>query len=171
MRTLVISVAAVALSAGFALANPGADQLAKQAGVPANAYTQAQLIELLQAQRDNDDVRIAFIMSQAGQNSVSRSDMGAGAVSNDAQLAASAGVAPGLYTADELQRLITAKRNNDNQLRDFILSGQSRVESDPARVVTPGQQQMAAVLGVDASQYTLTQLTQLYAEWVGDNNS
>lgn len=166
MRTLMISVAAVALSAGFAFANPGTDQLASQAGVSANDYTQAQLIELLQAQRDNDDARIRFIMSQAGQNTMMEGEV----VSNDAQLAAAAGVAPGLYTANELQRLITAKRNNDSQLTNFILSGQNRVEGNAASVVTPGQEQMAAVLGVDASQYTLNELTMLYAKWMNDRS-
>ncbi|MDO8884872.1 hypothetical protein [Pseudotabrizicola sp.] len=170
MRTLMISAAAVALSAGFAFASPGIDQLANQAGVSPNGYTQAQLIELLQAQRENDDARVRFIMSQAARTDVSRSAMGGATVSNDAQLAAAAGVAPGLYTTNELQRLITAKRNNDTQLVDFILSGQNRAEGNPASVVTPGQVQMAAILGVDASQYTLTELTQLYAEWVGNNS-
>jgi ribonuclease D len=171
MRTLMISAAALALTAGFALANPGLEQLANQAGVSANDYTQAQLIQLLQAQRDNDDALVGYIMSQASQNTVSRSDMGAGVVSNDAQLAAAAGVAPGSYTANELQRLITANRNNDMQAADFILSGQNRVDSNPASVVTPGQAQLAAALGVDAAQYTLSELTQLYAEWFGSDNS
>lgn len=170
MRTLLISAAALALTAGLAAANSGTAQLAAQAGVSANDYTQAQLIQLLQAQQDNDDTRIRFIMAQAGQDTMSRSDMGAGAVSNDAQLAAAAGVEPGRFTASELQRLITAKRNNDTQLTNFILSGQNRAESNPAGVVTPGQAQLAATLGVDASQYTLTELTALYADRVGDDS-
>ena len=170
MRTLMISAAALALSAGVALANPGIDQLAAEAGVSPNGYTQNQLIQLLEAQRDDDTARAAFIMSQAGQNGVIRSDMGAGSVSNDAQLAALAGVEPGVYTINELQRLIEAKADNDNQEVNFILSGENRAEAAPANVVTPGQAQLAATLGVDASQYTLAELTQMYGEWLADRS-
>lgn len=170
MRTLMISAAALALSTGFALANSGTAQLAAQAGVSANDFTQSQLIQLLDAQRDNDDERVAFILSQAGDNTVSRSNMGDAAVSTDAQLAAAAGVEPGVYTTNELQRLIEAKRNNENEEAAFILSGQNRADSNASGVVTPGQAQIAAILGVDASEYTLAELTQLYAAWI-DNRS
>ncbi|RGP38404.1 hypothetical protein [Pseudotabrizicola alkalilacus] len=170
MRTLMISAAALALTAGFAAANPGTDQLAAQAGVSANDYTQTQLIQLLQAQQDNDEARVRFIMSQAGEGAVSRSDMGAGVASTDAQLAAAAGVEPGRFTINELQLLIEAKRDNDTQMTDFILSGQNRANGKPAEVVTPGKAQLAAVLGVDASQYTLTELTALYDQTVGNRS-
>lgn len=170
MRTLMISAAALALTAGFAAANPGIDQLAANAGVSPEGYTQAQLIELRQAQLDNDDARVQFIMSQAGDTSMIRSDMGAGA-SADAQLAATAGVEPGVYTTNELKRLIEAKRNNDTQTTNFILSGESRAAANPASVVTPGQAQMAAVLGVDASDYSLSELSALFADHVTDNRS
>jgi len=170
MRTLMMSAAALALTAGIAAANPGTQQLAASAGVSATDYTQAQLIQLLEAQRDNDTARVRFIMAQAGQDSMTRSDMGAGVVSNDAQLAASAGVEPGRFTINELQRLILAQRENDTQSIDFILSGQNRAEGNPAEVVTPGQAQMAASLGVDASQYTMAELTQLYADWQNDRS-
>ncbi|MFN4155037.1 MAG: hypothetical protein ACK4HF_10300 [Paracoccaceae bacterium] len=170
MRTLMISAAALALTAGIAAANPGVAQLAAQAGVPANDYTQAQLIQLLQAQQDNDDARVRFIMAQAGHGGVSRSDMGAGAVSADTQLAAAAGVESGRFTINELQLLIEAKRDNDTQMTNFILSGQNRANGNAPEVVTPGKAQLAALLGVDASQYTLNELAALYNEKVGDNS-
>ena len=166
MRTLMISAAAVAFSAGIAFANSGTNQLASQAGVSANDYTQTQLIDLLQAQRDNDTARIRFIMTQAGQNATSGGEV----VSNDAQLAAAAGVEPGLYTANELQRLISAKQNKNTKLKSFILSGENRVGGNEASLVTPGQEQIAALLGVDPSQYTLNELTMLYAQWRGDRS-
>ncbi|MDR7123574.1 hypothetical protein [Pseudotabrizicola sp. 4114] len=162
MRTLMISAAALALTAGIAAANPGTNQLAAQAGVSANDYTQSQLIQLLQAQKDNDQARIRFIMSQAGE--------GTGAASTDVQLAAAAGVEPGRFTINELQLLIEAKRDNDTQMTNFILSGQNRANGKPAEVVTPGKAQLAAVLGVDASQYTLTELTALYQQTVGNRS-
>lgn len=170
MRIVMLSAAALALSAGLAVANPGTAQLAAQAGVSANDYTQAQLLQLLDAQRDNDDARIRFIMSQAGQNTVSRSNMGDGAVSSDVQLAAAAGVEPGRFTTNELQRLIVAKQDNDTHTIDFILSGQNRAQGNAADVVTPGQAQFAATLGVDASQYTLAELTIMYADWLRDRS-
>ena len=170
MRTLMISAAALALTAGIAAANPGLDQLAAQAGVSANDYTQGQLIQLLDAQRDNDVERIKFIKSQAGNGAAIRSDMGAGSASTDAQLAAAAGVEPGRFTINELQLLIEAKRDNDTQMTNFILSGQNRANGKPANVVTPGQAQLAALLGVDASQYTLAELTALYADQIDDRS-
>lgn len=170
MRTLMISAAALALTAGIAAANPGIAQLAANAGVSPEGFTQAQLIELRQAQLDNDDARVRFILSQAG-DAMTRSDMGAGVASSDAQLAATAGVEPGVYTTNELKRLIEAKRNNDTQTINFILSGESRADANPASVVTPGQAQMAAVLGVDPSNYTLAELSALFAEHVSDNRS
>lgn len=166
MRTLMISAAALALTAGIAAANPGLDQLAASAGVSANDYTQGQLIQLLAAQRDNDEERVRFIMSQAGQGAA----LGANATSTDAQLAAAAGVEPGRFTINELQLLIEAKRDNDIQMTNFILSGQNRADGNPATVVTPGQAQLAALLGVDPSQYTLAELSKLYADLNDDRS-
>ncbi|NEX47684.1 hypothetical protein [Pseudotabrizicola algicola] len=163
MRTLMISAAALALTAGIAAANPGVAQLAAIAGVSPNAFTQAQLIQLIEAQRDNDDITVDFILSQAAGADVTRSDMGTVSASGDAQLAASAGVEPGRFTANELQLLIEARQQNDNEMVDFILSGANRAQSGTS-VVTPGQAQLAASLGVDASQYTFSELTALYAE-------
>lgn len=168
MRVLMISTAALVLTAGIAAANSGIDQLAASAGVSPEGFTQAQLIQLVDAQRANDDARINFILSQAGQGGVSRSDMGEGTVSQDAQLAALAGVAPGLYTTNELQRLVAAQRANDDALVNFILTGQNRNGGNSASAVTPGQAQLAARLGVDASDYTLTELTQLYNDRFND---
>lgn len=164
MRTLMISAAALALTAGLAAANPGTDQLAAQAGVSANDYTQTQLIQLLDAQRNNDDERANFILSQAGQNTTAEG------LSTDAQLAAAAGVEPGRFTINELQLLIEAKRDNDTRMTNFILSGQNRADGNVPSVVTPGQAQLAALLGVNASDYSLAELTKLYADRI-DNRS
>lgn len=168
MRIIMMTAAALALTTGLASANPGVDQLAAAAGVSPNGFTQAQLIQLLDAQRDNDTQRVQFILSQADQSSVAISNMGAAGVSSDAQLAAKAGVEPGRFTVNELERLVRADRENDTQTRNFILSGQNRVEA--TGVVTPGKQQLAATLGVDAADYTLSELSALYAEAVRDQS-
>ncbi|MFN7225314.1 MAG: hypothetical protein ACK4MS_14975, partial [Paracoccaceae bacterium] len=141
---------------------------ASLAGVAPEGFTQVQLIQLLDAQRTNDDARIRLILSQAGQSAVSRSDMGAIEASGNEQLAALAGVAPGLYTSNELQRLIRAQRTGDDALANFILTGQNRAAENPASAVTPGQVQLAALLGVDASDYTLSELTQMHADRFND---
>ncbi|MCU0898894.1 MAG: hypothetical protein MUC82_00190 [Cypionkella sp.] len=163
MRILTLSAAALALTAGLAAANPGVDQLAAEAGVAPGVLTQAQLIRLIDAQRDNDDATVRFILSQAGQADVTRSNMGAGSVSSDAQLAAAAGVAPGQYTTNELYMLIEARRDNDQQRADFILSGEIRngasVDGSAA-----AKAQLAGPLGVNPDDYTLSELVQLNAD-------
>jgi hypothetical protein len=166
MRIIMMTAAALALTSGIAAANPGLDQLAASAGVSGNGLSQAQLIQILDAQRDNDTQRVEFILSQAGQGSVAISNMGGAGASVDAQLAARAGVEPGRFTTNELERLIRADRENDTQTRAFILSGESRADANPSNVVTPGQEQLAAVLGVNAADYSLAELTVLYADLV-----
>jgi hypothetical protein len=169
MRKLLISAAALALSAGVAVANPGLEQLAASAGVSAKDFSVAQLVRLTEAQRNNDADEVRFILSQAGQGGLSRSDMGTGNVSQDAQLAAAAGVAPGLYSANELQRLIEARRNNDAEAINFLLSGGNRNGAAPADVVSPGKAQLAASLGLNPADYTLNQLIAIKAEQLSDS--
>ncbi len=168
MRILILSTLAVAttLSAGMAAASSGLDQLAASAGVSANDFTAAQLIQLRDAQRDNDQERISFILSQAGTGTVTRSDMGSSEISQNAQLAASAGVAPGLYTTGELQVLIEAKRDNDIERARFILSGENRKGASPTSAVSPGKAQLAAALGLNAADYSLAELARLHAEQI-----
>lgn len=167
MRKFTLSALALAavLSAGAVSAqsvNPGVAQLAAIAGVSPEGFTANQLQRLIQAQRDQDREEVAFILSQAGAD-VSRADT-TGVASSDAQLAALAGVEPGVYSTNELQRLIDAERNNDSETVNFILSGENRKEAAPASAVTPGEQQLAATLGVDPADYTLSELTAMYAD-------
>lgn len=172
MRILTLSALALstALSAGVASANSGVDQLAAIAGVQASDFTATQLVQLTDAQRDNDQQRIDFILSQARTNAMTRSDMGGAAASQDAQLAADAGVAPGLYTNAELQMLIDAKRNNNSNRVQYILSGDNRAEAAPTSSVSPGKAQLAAFLGLNPADYSLTELTRLYSEQVGSSD-
>ena len=74
------------------------------------------------------------------------------------QLAKLAGVAPGTYSASELALIIDANKNKNAQYKAYILSGANRVASAEAAVVTPGEVQLAASLGVDPAQYTLAEL-------------
>jgi hypothetical protein len=168
MRKLTLSIAALAaaLTAGVASAqsvNPGVAQLAASVGVSATAFTPAQMIRLEQAQRENDQQTIDFILSQAN-GAVSRSDKGASVSAGDVQLARIAGVEPGLYSTAELSRLIDAQRNDRSDEVNFILSGENRTAAADASVVTPGEAQIAAFLGVNPAEYTLAELTALAAE-------
>lgn len=164
--TLTIAALATALTAGVVSAqtvNPGVAQLAASVGVSATSFTPAQLIRLEQAQRENDQHAIDFILSQAN-GSVSRSDKGASLSAGDVQLSRIAGVEPGLYTTSELVRLIDAQRDNNTEVVDFILSGTNREGDQPASAVTPGEAQLAASLGLDPADYTLTELGKLYTD-------
>lgn len=165
MRKLTVSTLTLvaALAGGAALAqsvSPGVAQLAASAGVSAEGFTTNQLIRLLDAQRENDRKTIAFILSQRGAE-VSRTEQGtvnAGA----AQLAASVGVDAGQFSLSELVRLDRALEKNDTATVRFILSGGLGNGAIPA--TGPGAQQMAAALGIDASGYTLSELTRLYVD-------
>ena len=80
--------------------------------------------------------------------------------SSDAQLAASAGVESGVYTAAELQAIIEAKRDNDNRAVAFITSGANR--TNPAASTDGiGLEQLARAAGVQPGQYTQAELVGL----------
>lgn len=160
IRTYAASVALIALSsASFAQSiNPGVAQLALEAGVAPGAYTQAQLIELHDAQRDNDANAVAYILSQganAGNTTLSSSSQPAQGV---VQLAKLAGVEPGAYTQDELVRLRDAQLNNRPAEVNYILSHENRANGDGFNA---GKEQLAKLAGVNAADYTLAQLTDL----------
>lgn len=104
MQKMTLAAALFALTAGVAQAqtNPGVAQLAGLAGVSADGFTQAQLIQLIEAQRDGDTDTVNFILSQRGAD-VGRADTaGFGSSAGKAQLAAQAGVNPDDYSLAEL---------------------------------------------------------------------
>lgn len=168
MRILTLSTIALAtaLSAGVAAANPGIEQLAASAGVSAADFTPDQLIRLVDAQRENDRRTIDFIMGQS-KGTVSRSTMGESTSVGAAQLALAAGVEPGRFTNAELIRLTRAQRDNETDEVAFILSGKNRVEASAG--VSAGKAQLAASIGVNPQDYTLTELTRLTST-SSDNN-
>jgi hypothetical protein len=77
--------------------------------------------------------------------------------SNDAQLAASAGVAVGQYSASELQLIIEARKDNDASALSYYLSGVNR--ADHGAGDTSGQ--MAKLAGVQSGSLTAADLTNL----------
>ena len=153
---LTLSALVVALSAGAALAGVpqnGSDQLSLIAGVEPGTLSNTELNRLIEAKRDNDAREVAFILSKAGQRS--------GPVAGDAQTAALLGVEAGRFTAAELQILTEARRNNDAETVAWILSGDNR--QGEAETASAGKAQLAAILGVDANQYSLAELTAIAA--------
>lgn len=80
-----------------------------------------------------------------------------------------AGVQPGVYTAAELNRIQEAQRENDREELHFVLSGESRKPASPAYVVTEGEAMLAAIAGVDAADYTLSELIMLQPESSNDD--
>lgn len=168
MRILTLSTIALAtaLSAGVAAANPGLEQLAASAGVAAADFTPDQLIRLVDAQRENDRRTIDFIMGQS-KGTVSRSTMGESTSVGATQLALAVGVEPGRFTNAELIRLARAQRDNETDEVAFILSGKNRVEASAG--VSAGKAQLAASIGVNPQDYTLTELTRLTST-SSDNN-
>lgn len=85
---------------------------------------------------------------------------GASTASSDAQLAASAGVQSGVYTAAELQAIIDAKRDNDSRGVAFITSGANRA-NPAASTDGVGLEQLARAAGVQPGQYTQAELVGL----------
>ena len=116
-------------------------QMAASAGVAPGLYTDAQLVQLIEAKRDGDAQRVAFILSQAG---------------NGATVSTSGGSAANALAQETLLR--EAIREGDSTAVAYIQSGADRSAANPASVVTPGEAQLAAIVGVDPADYTLNEL-------------
>ncbi len=172
MRLLTITALTLSTAIGFSVpafaeTNPGVAQLEVEAGVPAGSLSTNDLYRLIRAMRDDDTQTVNFIKARAGLVQDGSVD---GAVviipvDGDEQLARDAGVENGVYTTNELRRLILAKRDNDQNIIDFIMAGGDRAMSEARGEVTPGEEQIATELGVDPKLYTLQELTEMKARW------
>jgi hypothetical protein len=84
------------------------------------------------------------------------------------QLARIAGVSPNGFTQAQLFRLIKAQDEGDRDEIDFILSQRDgsvgRAELAGEAGTSLGKAQLAAALGVDPQDYTLSELTGLLGE-------
>jgi hypothetical protein len=162
---IAVTLAGGAYAAPTTGVNPGTAQLALFAGVQADKYTADELIQIVNAKRNNDISTLNFYLN--GENRAAPSpSLNAG----DIQLARIVGVVPGEYSANELNRIIDARRNNNTNEVAFILNHGNRVQPADASVVTPGEAQLAAELGVDPAAFTLSELTTMYAAKVSANN-
>lgn len=165
IRNLTISALLLAAVSGTAFAasptpglNAGNVQLALSAGVEPGRHTTAELVAIIDARNNNEADRLAYYLSGANRDGVT------GAAAGWDQFARGLGVEPGQFTPAELQRLDRALQDGDREEVSFILSGENRREANPAEVVTPGEAQLAAAIGVDPAQYTLAELVALQPE-------
>lgn len=156
LKSILPAAIVSALLAGTAFAgSPSTDsQLAASAGVPAGQYTAAELINIIEARRDNNQTALDYYLSGVNREA-------SGSTIGSAELARAAGVPAGQYTVNELTVIIEAKRDGDLDLANFYASGKNRVPANEASVVTPGEATLAALVGVDPAQYTLAELIQM----------
>ena len=159
MLKSILTPALIALSLA-GVANAGQistdTQLAGAAGVPAGQYTTAELQNIITARSENDATSLQFYLTHTNRAEVDGDSSG--------QLAKLAGVAQNKYSANELQRIINAKVNNDTETVAYVVSGQDRVNADIPGTVTAGKAQLAGVLGLNPADYTVAQLVTLDAQ-------
>ena len=154
------AIAAILLTGtAFAGSLSSDNQLALSAGVQPGQYTAAELVNIIEARRENDSSALNFYLS--GENRVSETKV----VQGTGQLAEIAGVEPGKYTAAELLNIITARSDGDTGTAAYFLSGENRKAVSPASAVTPGEAMLAASAGVDPAQYTLAELIAMQNEF------
>ena len=160
LKSVIPTAVFAALLAGTAFAgSPSSDaQLAASAGVPAGQYTAAELINIIEARRENNLSALDYYLSGVNRENSATRNIGS------AELARAAGVPAGEFTVNELVVIIEAKRDGDPALAEFYASGQNRVPANEASVVTPGEATLAALAGVDPAQYTLAELVQMTAD-------
>lgn len=86
-----------------------------------------------------------------------------------AQLAALLGVSAQDYSLAELAQLDVARSDNDPVLEAFILSRGAQSDSGVVGSVSDGKAQLAAQLGVNAADYSLSDLAALAVARDGAN--
>ncbi|NDR59376.1 hypothetical protein [Aliiruegeria sabulilitoris] len=157
-RTVLFTALALTL-AGPALAS---DQLARSLGVEAGAYSTGELIALRTALENGEHAKVNDILS--GSITKGRTD-------SSAQFAASVGADSNYSTADVIA-LRSALEDSEQQTARFIRNSAGEDEGFVASTksgISAGQAQLAASLGVDASDYSLSELVKLKADQSSDN--
>ncbi|WOI58069.1 hypothetical protein [Palleronia sp. LCG004] len=149
--------------AAFALASPAvaANQLARSVGVDDGAYTTNELIVLRRAQEENDDLRLKLITDHTVISTKNASS------NTQSQLAKSLGVEGGKYTTNELIELRRARQENDEELENFITEANAGTTQGVERAE---RAQLADALGLNAEDYTRSELARLYFAAYSDND-
>lgn len=169
----LLTATALSLTLGLGAvqaASPGLNQIAASLGVNADNYTAAQLTRLSTAVSDNDAQEISYVLSLAGKGDASSVSAVPSTSAAATQMALIENVEPGRFTLNELQQLSQARKDNNQDAVDYILSGANREVRGAVGEVSPGMAQLAALLGVDAANYSNADLAKLVAESVNSND-
>jgi hypothetical protein len=163
LKTMLIVGAAVMVSpmmtaTAFAAddVSPGHAQLASQAQVNAGDYTVAEIAAILDARAEGDAETEAYILSHGNREAAEPVEV---VTQGEKQIAASLGVDATKFSLAELAAIKTAREEGDDAGEAFVLSHANRAEANSAEVVTAGEFQIAASLGVDPAEYTLAELS------------
>lgn len=154
LSALVLALAAPAAFAAGSVSNDA--QLAARAGVQPGAYSVAELNALIDARKDGDANAVAFILNHG-----LRAEEQTGTPAAR-QLESALNVEPGRYTYAELRAIAAERHRSDAPGAALAIAALNRSPADPA-VVTPGEAQIAAQLGLDPAQFTATELAALRA--------
>lgn len=161
MNRLHLVAASLALTAaGLAAAQaatPGAEQLAARLHLNPDAYTETELNVIDEALRTGDTTTANFYIK--GEN---RAALPAAVTPGRAQIAASLRLNPADYSLAELTVIDSARKAGNTDLAAFYTSGRNREIRGGLGEVSQGKAQLAAALGLNPADYTLTQLSARY---------
>lgn len=125
----LVSLAAGATSA-FA-ASPSLNQLAIGLDLDPAGYSQADLVKLQSAKRDNDPTSYQHILEGRPSPAEDRNSAA------HRQLAAGLAIDASQFSANEILRIRAAVREGDDTTVDYIVSGESRKEAGVAPDIRP----------------------------------
>ena len=164
MKNIAFAAVALALTAGAVGAgpvNPGKAQIAAQLGLDPAAYSSTELQLITKARKENEPRSEQFYVTHTNR-AIQSGDVGV-ATEGKAQVAAQLGLDPAAYSSAELS-LINAARERDDRLAEaFYVNHDNRNGASEAASLTPGHVQLAASLGVNAADYTTSELAVLKA--------
>ena len=151
MNRILLTTALALTLAGPALAS---DQLARSLGVEPGVYSTSELIALRSALENDEQAAARAILSR---------DVTKGAVDSPAQLAASVGVDDS-YSLADVAALRSAESDDEQAAVNFIRESggvTKGVTTSTKSGVSAGQAQLAASLGVNPTEYSLSELVKL----------
>jgi hypothetical protein len=154
IATFLVFAIGAATAAAAEATSPGAAMLARLLGVAPGAYSVAELIQL-QAARDENDVEATNHVLKRGT---------AVEVTRPASFVMADKGSPAALTLNQEVRLARAAREdgNDEALDLAVLRHEiAGTRPFPAAHVSPGEEQIAASLGVDPAKFTLSELVRM----------
>jgi hypothetical protein len=160
MKLFALTTAVALGLAAPALAN---DQLARSLGVEPGVLTTAQLTEIKATADNSDDNRAAKALIERYTSGGVTSTASVDASGASDQFAASFGIDGGL-SASQIATIVGLTDNDDdNRAREGFIErinngGNGGVVSTMSTGISAGHQQLAAQLGLEASEYSVAEL-------------